>query len=96
MIKEILEMMGPMGGDQRNMRGSTTKVMSSDKYDGKKVTLDLDEPEMTARIERLADEAGVNVRHKYYNDFEIMGPKGLIKKFLKSLGFKPREYSELF
>ena len=97
MLREIVEMIGPMGGDQRSVRGSTSKILLSDKFDGEKITFTIEgEDEVTDYLESRAKHSGVEIRHKYYSDFEIKGTEKNIKRFLKSIGVSSREIKKYF
>jgi len=100
-FKEYIgEMFGPMGGDQRNMRGSIDRVRLDDEFNGKSINFPLDPDygrieDYTDNINQKAEEAKVTLEKKVF-DVRISGKKTAIKKFLKNLGYKPREYAEYF
>jgi hypothetical protein len=97
----VNEMMGLMGGDQRNRSAVYKKVYDDNKFDGKRIQFDFDSSysssdNMKKYYDDEAAEAGVQIKIIYGSTMEIAGKKGQIIKFLKSNGFKPREYKEYF
>lgn len=89
-------MFGPMGGDQRNMRGSLASVRDAEKYDGKGIEFPIEgnSQDDESYLQDMGNSYGVDVRFLYFDTFRLNGKKGDIKSFLKNLGYKPREYKE--
>jgi hypothetical protein len=87
---------GPMGGDQRNMRGSSNSVRDSEKFNGKSIDFPLGKEAELEYLRSMADEFDIELEFLYFDSYRITGKKAQIKKFLKQAGYKPREYNEYF